>query len=309
MKTTINWLRKPLITACFAAAVGQSAAATLWVDDKSNNLFTVDTVTGITNRIGTMNVGATQVTDIAFDNSGTLWGITFDSLYRINTSNAGVERIGSLGGSSFTALVYGNGHLYAADQSPGNLYIIDSASGLNRTLGQDGQAGLAQSQNPTPTTVPNPACANLSKSSTCSPLAAPAFSSSGDLEFVGGALYLTTVNAQGPDTLVKLGYGPDATLGTVTQTIGSLGKEQVYGLATDGTTFFAAAGHSIYTVGADGLLGSAVAFDAKLDIANGATFYEGSVAGVPEPSTYALLLAGLGVMCMLTRRRLLGPAR
>ena len=67
-----------------------SAAPILWVDDSSGNLGTVDVATGTVHVIG--NTGHI-LTDIAFDPSGNLFGITFGQLFRIDKNTAAATLI------------------------------------------------------------------------------------------------------------------------------------------------------------------------------------------------------------------------
>src|SRR5436190_2757551 len=104
---------KWLATAALAVTLssGVLAAPILWVDDSDGTLGTVDVATGLATVIGQMPV---VMTDIAFDPSGNLWGITFTELYRINQTTAGVTLVGSLG-TSANSLVFGaDGTLYTA---------------------------------------------------------------------------------------------------------------------------------------------------------------------------------------------------
>ena len=76
-----------------------SAAPLLWVGDSAGRLGTVDVATGDVNVIGNMGV---VMTDIAFDSSGNLWGISFDNLYSIDKNSGSITNIGAhniVGGS------------------------------------------------------------------------------------------------------------------------------------------------------------------------------------------------------------------
>lgn len=97
------------------------------------------------------------ITDLAEAPDGTLWGVSYDVLYRIDRTNAGAERVGALGVSGVNALeFYGDGTLYAANltQTPfvatGWLYRVDLETGaatevgrLASNLGSSGDLALA----------------------------------------------------------------------------------------------------------------------------------------------------------------------
>ena len=152
----------PLTAATIVAFVSTAPAATMYVHDSIGNLGTVDTESGAVNLIGDM--GATM-TDIAFDTSGNLFGITFSGLYSINAATAASSLIGSHGVPGGNALVFGSdGTLYSAGNSSRDLYSIDASSGATTSLGTTG------------------------------------FTSGGDLAFVGDDFYL----AAGGSNLVSI---------------------------------------------------------------------------------------------------------
>jgi len=146
---TRNWL-------AYAALVGSlytgvSAAPVLWVGDSDGTLGTVDVATGAATVIGEMPV---TMTDIAFDPSGNLWGISFNGLYRIDRHNAATALIGNFG-PSLNSLVFGaDGTLYAASTE---LYTLNTSTGAATLVGTGGGYN------------------------------------SGDLAFAGGNLYLTSL--------------------------------------------------------------------------------------------------------------------
>jgi hypothetical protein len=121
-----------------------------------------------------------------------------------------------------------------------------------------------------------------------------------------GTLYEAAVAANGNDELVNV--NTKSVVGFFT--IGGVQQNAVFGLADDGTTMFAVQGTSIYTVN---LATGALTLDANygghgLGAANGEAFLNESVGGVPEPSTWAMLLLGFaGVGFMAYRRKQNGP--
>lgn len=248
---------KRIYTALTASLLCSAASASpiLWVGDGDGTLGTVDVATGAATVIGQMR---TTMTDIAFDTSGNLWGITFNQLYRIDQTNAAISLVGNLG-TTLNSLVFGSdGTLYAANNG---LYTINTSTGAASLIGGGG-----------------------------------GYSSSGDLAFVNGNLYLSSVG----DTL----YSLNTTTGAGTL-IGSIGSAGVYGLATDNNVdLYGVRGTSVIgintTTGAGSLLtnygGTA------LGEAWGSAFRT-EASGVPEPMTMALCAIGLAGLGAARRRQ------
>jgi len=129
----------------------------LWLNDGLGNLGTVDVATGSVNVIGNSGV---VLTDIAFDPLGNLFGIDFDSLYKIDTTTAAVTLVGLVGPITgvLNSLVFASdGTLYGASNQ---LYSIDTNTGAASAVGPIG------------------------------------FQSAGDLAFLNGNLYLTALTDQ-----------------------------------------------------------------------------------------------------------------
>ncbi len=127
-----------VVTALATSIVGAVAAPIMHVHDSSGNLGTVDVATGDVNLIGNMGV---TMTDIAFDASGNLFGLSFSNLYSINPSTATTALIGAHGISGGNALVFGlDGTLYGAGNTTENLYTIDVLTGAGSNLGNMGFA-------------------------------------------------------------------------------------------------------------------------------------------------------------------------
>lgn len=255
-------------TAALAAGVVATAHAdpALWIDDAFGNLGVVDVLTGAVTLIGNMGV---SMTDIAFDPTGKLYGISFGSLYSIDTSTAASTLIGNLG-TNLNSLVFSStGTLYAANN---RLYSVDVSSGAATSIGNGGQA----------------------------------YSSSGDLAFVGGNLYLSSTSPSS-DSLIRLDTSSGA--GSF---VGGIGVRNVFGLATDNNIdLYGVAGTGIYGVNtATGAGTLRVNFGGQgLGAANGTAFFAEAGAPttptppIPEPGTYALMLAGLGATALAARRR------
>lgn len=149
------------LIAALGCCCAANAAPVLWVDDSSGRLGTVDVTTGDVTVVGNMGV---LMTDIAFDPSGVLYGISFTSLYRIDKDTAAPTFIGSTGISS-NSLVFGaDGALYTANN---RLYTLNPATGAATLVGSGGAS----------------------------------YNSSGDLAFIGNNLYLSSI---GGDNLMQI---------------------------------------------------------------------------------------------------------
>lgn len=253
-------MRKKLIVSSITllAMLGAGAAAaapTMYVDDSNGRLGTVNVATGAVNLIGSMGI---VMTDIAFDPSGHLLGISYFSLYSINPKTAAVSFIGNHSIASGNALVFASdGALYGAGGSTSSLFKIDPITGTSTSLGNMG------------------------------------FSSGGDLAFNNGHLYLASTANQ----LV------DVNLSNLSETsaVGGFGVSGVLGLATgDDNSLYAVANTTIYTVDTvSGLVTNPVHFGGSgLGVAFGQ-----AVAPIPEPETYAMLLAGLGLVVVIASRK------
>lgn len=273
----------------FASALGFATGAfannpSIWIDDSLGNLGTVDVATGTANLIGNMG---TVMTDIAFDPTGKLYGISSSSLYSIDTTTAAATLIGG----SFSAwssygtlnsLVFDStGTLWAASRA---LFKVNVSSGALSYVG----AGNSIYSN---------------------------FQSAGDLAFVGGKLYLSD-NTNGNDRLFQINtanvstscyVGCPNSSGYITD--GSNYYQNVFGLATpDNVHLYGVDGTTILGINTSSGAATVLANYANqgLGAAYGSAFYTeagATVAAVPEPETYAMMLAGLGLLGFMGRRR------
>lgn len=162
MKFTRKSLNVAALTLAATVSGVASAAPILWVGDSQGNLGTVDVASGTVNVIGNMGQ---SMTDIAFDPSGNLYGITFTGLYSINQTTAVATFIGNLGTSANSLVFDSAGTLYTANNA---LYSVNTSTGLATLIGNGGAA----------------------------------YSSSGDLALINNKLYLSS--NIGNDSLVEI---------------------------------------------------------------------------------------------------------
>ena len=256
---------KTLIAAVVLSVSGLTAAQAaplLWNADSNGTLGTVDVETGNVNVIG--NMGAVM-TDIAFDQSGNLFGISFRQLYSINKTTGAATLIGEhnmVGGVKNSLVFDSAGNLFAASNA---LYSLNTSTGASTLIGSGG-----------------------------------GYSSSGDLAFVDGELFLAS--AGDPDNLFKL----DTATGVGTL-VGSIGIQDVFGLASpDSSTLYGAAGTSIYGINTSTGAGSLLLdFSGQgLGTVFGTAFFsEAGATPVPVPGTLLLLVGGIGALGALKGRK------
>jgi hypothetical protein len=288
MKMRNATLKGIVLASALGFATGTFAAPTLWIDDASGNLGTVDVTTGNVNYIGNMG---SVMTDIAFDPTGQLYGISSSALYQINTSTAAATMVGSFGAAAAMSSTTINSLVFS---SSGTLYAAGSALfTLNTSSGAASFVGFG-------------------------PSFMGGIHSSGDLAFVGGKLYLSD-DYYGYDRLVVVDPNNPSSSSTTYPvnypysgsyiTDGSTYYQSVFGLATpDNTKLYGVDGTTILDINKSTGFATVLTNYAGygLGAANGTAFYTeagATVAAVPEPESYAMILAGLGLLGFMARRR------
>ncbi len=260
-------LLRVLATAVFCVlGVSTARADQLWIDDANGEIGKVDTSTGAVTLVG--NAGVT-LTDIAFAANGALYGIDFNNLYSINTTNGHATLIGAMGGSGsngYNALVFGtNGVLYTAANNSSELYTVNTTTG---------------------------AASNLISLGTN-------ITSAGDLAFNNGTLYESDNN----NDLIRISL-TNPTGGTV---VGNMGFPNVYGLATASNgTLYGVSGTTIFAINTTTGAGTADVnyVGHGLGDANGTSFISEAIP-TPEPTGFlfsSVLAAGMIGIGVLTRR-------
>ncbi len=251
------------------AAASAAHSATMYVHDSSGNLGSVDTSSGNASIIGNMGL---VMTDIAFDPSGNLFGITFTGLFSINPTTASSSFIGSHGVSGGNGLVFGNdGTLYASGNTTSNLFSLNTGTGTGTSIGNTG------------------------------------FFSSGDLAFVGSDLFLSSTSGElvsidlsNPSASTAIGsFGVPNVFGIATDETSSLfavADTTIY--SVDPTTGIASGGVSFAGQGLGSAFGQS--FFAELGANPGD---DPSLAPVPLPAGLPLMLSGLLGIGLLARRK------
>jgi hypothetical protein len=99
-----------------------------------HNLLTINPANGLVNVVGSFNVGSATMTDLAFDSSGNLYGISSSggpNLYSINTATGQATIIGS-SGVSFTeggGLAISSGGIFYGTPVPGEYGTYNPTTG------------------------------------------------------------------------------------------------------------------------------------------------------------------------------------
>ncbi len=167
-KSATTWLLM-LSIPMLCTAQAAKALPQLYIVTDHPKLITVDPETQVTTIIGDTSLNGTSIElmDIAFSPSGDLYGVSQDSLYLVNSGTGALSLIGSLGGPKANALIFNDaGVLYAAggntlfwNDGIRTLYTVNTTTGLATSVGTS------------------------------------TFNSSGDLAFLNGGLYITSIGS------------------------------------------------------------------------------------------------------------------
>jgi hypothetical protein len=258
-----------LVVIAFVAAL-PAFSTTIYVSGSDANLYTIDPTSGVTTLIGSTGVA---MADIGILN-GILYGVSFEAdsaLYTIDPNTGAATKIGPSGFFLNSLQGASNGTLYAAGGPadcgvppfpPCNqFFTVNTTTGAATEVGSPGT-----------------------------------YSASGDLEFIGSTLYLTSQLAA-TDFL----YTIDPTTG-VASSIGDISFAEVFGLAYvpgtgTGTLYgFNDDGNNVIAINPLTGAGNKVA-----NYTNNFEIYGAAVSPVPEPGG-AVVVLGLGMLFALIVR-------
>jgi len=258
------------VLAIALAGIVPAFATTIYVAGDDSNLYTIDPTTGTTTLIGSMGV---EMTDIAYFN-GSMYGVSFpptgdSSLYSIDPNTGAATPIGTDTGSFLNALQFGSdGTLYAAGGIPAcgpppqtscdSFYTVNTTTGVASLVGSG------------------------------------SYNSSGDLEFIGSTLYLTSATSS-TDQLYTI--DPSTGAGSL---VGDTTFAQVFGLA------YVVEGNTLYgfnDVGND-VLAIDVTTGAATSVANYSGNFEilgAAINPVPEPRGTGIALGFAALLGLVFR--------
>ncbi len=277
-RTLKQTARMMALAGCLVLASSAAAqAAYMWASDDHGNIGQIDPATGHVS--GVFNPGVGGFTDIAFDRTGTLYGITFRNLFRIDPVSRTAETIGSGFNVDLNALVIDeNNTAYAMGPTESWLYTIDLGSGALSSVGRTREW----------TGWPPPRWRH--------------WYSDGDLEVIDGTLYLTGSQSSngGDDTSSLVAIDP---AGGAASLVGDIGIDNVYGLAYMDNVLYATAERGVFPLDpATGTpLGAPVLYGGGFGTTWGATG-----PPVPEPGTLVLVAAGLLGLAVAGRHKRAG---
>jgi len=184
---------------------GSDTAETVYVYAHTDSvLYRVDPDTLAITQIGPFvwSNGSDTMTDIAIDKNGQMIGVSFTSVYKVDTTNAHATRINDTLGGTFNGLSFvpaeqlgrtGDDVLVGTRNSDGLVFEIEQTSGAINQVGNMGSS----------------------------------FVSSGDLVAVANFGIVQTVTTSGPDRLVRLAPSTFAATGIGTDT----GFGEIWGVA------------------------------------------------------------------------------
>ena len=244
-----------------------ASAGLVYVDDTAGNLYKGDPAAGPAfTLVGNSGI-AGGLSDIDFTSNGTLYGLDENgNLYTVNTANAALTLVGNtgIGGNDLVGMAGdGSGHLYAGGN--GRIVSINTATGLATQIGAGGGA----------------------------------YDVAGDVEFIGGLLYLTSSDTS---TGGKLWFVSTVN-GIGTPFLAETGFNAVWGLAedTDNGVFYGytAAGEE-FSINTTTGVGTDIGAITGTDIGTGVGLLGAAfITTAPEPSTFWSLGIGFAAIVLL----------
>jgi hypothetical protein len=257
-----------LLSLYFLLPLAAAGSTVVFVAGDDSNLCTINAPTGATTLIGPLGI---EMSDIAARN-GLMYGISFppsgpSRLYSINEQTAAATPIGASLDAFLNGLQFGpDGTLYASGGD--SLYRVNTSTGVASLIGSGTGAGM--------------------------------YNSSGDLEFVGNTMYLTSLLSMATDQLFTI----DPTTGQGTL-IGNIGYPSVYGLADpNGVIYgFNTVGNHVLSISlVTGAATPVSTYSAAFHIL-GAAEDSSRVAAALEPGTLGAMALGLALVAKLATKR------
>ena len=248
------------VASTLALAGAAQAGPLLYLSTGANQLGTVDSTTGAVSLIGNTGV---FLSDIAFDGSGQLWGISFGALYKVDKDTAATTLVGNLGTVSGTAnaLVFGaDGTLYMAGN---RLYTVNTGTGAASAIG----SGIG-------------------------------FQSAGDLAFVGSTMFMAASNNALISIDVGTGIGTSVGAMGVSNVFGLATPDNVNLFGVSGSNLLSVN----TTTGAASVVAAFNPAGLLTGGAAGSAFFA-EAGAVPVPATYGLVALGLFAAAAASRRR------
>jgi hypothetical protein len=249
-----------LVLACWTTVC--HADPILWVDDANGIIGKVDAPTGAVTIVGNSGV---ILTDIAFDPTGNLYGISFTDLYRINTATGAATLIAPHGVPGGNALVFRkDGTLFSSGFASTDLFTINPATGATADVGNVGIA------------------------------------SAGDLAFANGHLYLTAIN----NDLIRIDLtGANVSGFTDVGPVGFSNVFGL--ASPDNIHLYGVAGTKVLSIDPNTGQGTVVSdySGQGLANANGSAFFAEAGAVAPEPSRLVMFVLGTASLAIFRRCR------